>query len=625
MNNDADELFAQGCEFDMERHDFEQARHYYELAAKLGHSGAWNNLACMILNGEGFSPDLKLAAQYYLNAAKCGDESGIYNYARTLEDCANTAEDWQKIIQLYRKSNHPSGWYNLALLYDFGNEFIAVNHAQANRYYQKASDAGHADATTNLAGNLHGGVGIRKDWKRALQYAQLAAERGDEMAFCHLGQAYLFGDGTRRNYRKAFEYFKKSFLGGYAGAARWIGDCYRYGQGVKRDLRKAALWLKRAAKQGDKRSLFNLGYLYVSESKSWKDDLEGRSYLQEYLEHHPEDGDALYWIAKSYGKCYADAMPIFEKLYARDRDPWSAYAMIKLKLKHRRCFAPDEFSEMTQMLRHAARHAVPDAKKLLRSKRWQHLAAGVMTSEALAERYRRSLRWSGGNHRPVLEFQGREGRSEFEIAKRYLSSSHWLDVITGANLIDQLGYLRGKFPFAEESSALLIAKMPEVKTDDERQAILRAIAWQRTEAGAKFVLSFVDSPDDELRHIVAWGIYGENRKELETLLKLAHDPQEDVWDWAIYNLINEGGELYPELQNDLTELAKHPNPLMRYQAIAALAARHADNAEALLRKELEAPISFTESDYLKDAATYLHLPELGEAIEIAAIDNMMQS
>ncbi len=613
MNNDADELFARGCEFDMELHDFEQARHCYELAAELGHSGAWNNLACMILNGENFFPDPGQAAQYYRNAAKCGDENGIYNCACTLQDCAETAADWQEVIRLYRKSNHPSGWYNLGLLYDFGNDFIAVDHAKANRCYQKAVDAGHADAATNLATNLHGGIGIRKNWKRSFQYSRLAAQRGDETAFFHLGQDYALGHGTRRNFRKAFECFKKSFLTGYrsAGVAGWIGDCYRRGRGVKRDLRKTVLWMKRAAKLGDERSMFDLGYLYSSGSESVaQDNTQGRFYLKKYLKHQPEDGDALYWLAKSYGRWYADAMPIFEKLYARDRDPWSAYAMIKLKLRFRRCFAPGEFTEMTGMLRHAARHAVPGAKKLLRSKRWRRLAAGVMTSEAIAERYRRSLRWSDGCERPVVEFHYRDGREEFEIAERYLASSHWLDVITGAKLMAQLGCLRWEFPFARESSALLTAKMPEVKTDDERHVILWAIAFQDTPEGAEFLLRFVDSPDAELRHAVAWGLKGRNRAELDALLKLTHDAEEDVWDWAIFNLIAEDGELYPELQNRLTELAQHQNPLMRHQAIAALAARHADNAEALLRRELEGP---EFSDYLKDAATYLHLPELCKA------------
>ncbi len=612
MSNDAAELFAKGCDFDTEHHDFEQARHFYELAAKLGHPGAWNNLACMVLNGEGFSRDLELAAQYYRNAAQCGDEDGLYNYARTLEDYAKTEEDWRKVIRFYRKSNHPSAWNNLGILYDYGNEFIAVNHAKANQCYQKAIDAGHTGSAANLASNLHDGIGIKKDWKLSFHYSKLAAQDGDEIALCQLGQDYALGHGTRRNYRKAFECFKKSFLAGHANAniAGWIGDCYRRGRGVKRNMHKAALWLRRAAREGDQRSLFDLGYLYVSGDKSWMQNKEqGRLYLEKYLQHRPEDGDALYWVAKSNLPCHAKAMPIFEKLYGIDQDPWSAYEIIKLKLYHRRCFAPDEFARMTRMLRHAARHALPGAKRLLGSKRWRRFSAGIMTSEALAERYRR------GDGRWLAEFHARGGKTEFEIAKRYLASADGKDAVAGADLIAQLGYLQGNLPFAGESSALLIAKMPEMNTADGREAVLRAVAWQHTSSSRKFLLRFTDSSNDALRHIVAWGIYGENRAELDALLQLAHDARKYVWDWAIFNLIDEGGELYPELQRGLTELAQHPDPLMRCQAIAALAARHADNAEQILCKELEGTVSFPESDYLKDAATYLKLTELQHVID----------
>ncbi len=411
-------------------------------------------------------------------------------------------------------------------------------------------------------------------------------------ALFQLGQVYA----SRRNYRKAFECFTGSFLAGYADAAGWIGECYRRDRGVKRDRRKAALWLKRSAGQGNERFLFELGCLLVARGEPAR----GRGYLRQHLEHHPDDDDAWYWIARSHEPYYAEAMPVYEELYARTRDPLSAVAMIRLKLRRRRCFAPDEFTAMTGMLRHAARHGVPQAGRFLRSKPRRRLAAGVMTSEAVAERYRRSLRRSDGSNRWVVEFQLRGGEGEFEIAKRYLSSSHWLDVITGAVLMAQLGA-----PFAGEGSRLLIAKMPEVETDDERRAILRSIGWQGTAAAGEFLLRFADSPDVELRHIAAWGLTGRNRAELDALLKLARDPEEYVWDWAVFNLIDEGGELYSELENGLTELAQRPDPLMRCQAIAALAARHAESAGALLRRELDGPVEPDAGAYLEDAARYL--------------------
>lgn len=285
--------------------------------------------------------------------------------------------------------------------------------------------------------------------------------------------------------------------------------------------------------------------------------------------------------------------------------------MVKLEIAGTRYWSPEEFARLSEMLQVAARGKVPGAARLLHSRRWKRLRANVLTSEELAEKYRRSLRWSDGNRFYVREFHRRSGRAEFEICRRYLQSGHWLDVITGANLLSQLGCSLDEKPFADESTALLISRMAEAGTEDERRCLLYAIAWQDTEAGRKFLLNYVDHPSSELRHVAAWGLSGKNREEQVALLKLAHDPEEDVRDWAVFNLIEENGELYPELQAGLTELAASPEPLIRYQAIAALAARHAPAAEALLRSELGKTLSEGyELNYLEDAARYLNLPEL---------------
>lgn len=383
------------------------------------------------------------------------------------------------------------------------------------------------------------------------------------------------------------------------------------GRCVKRDLCKARLWLTRAAKLGDARATWELGYRFVSGDGGWaRDDARGRGFLEQYLETEPEDCDALYWLARSYGRCWAEAMPIYRKLYERERDSWSAYRIVTLKLAHRRWFAPEEFAEMNEMLRMASRKEIFSAGRLLHSSRWRHYRETLMTSEKLAAKYRRSLRWGDGCSRYACDFHGRGGRKEFELASRYLASANWLDVIVGADLLGQLGYLEKERPFAEESTALLCEKMPTVQTDDERRCILLGIAWQHTESGRAFLLRYAYDPNAELRHIVAWGLYGENREELDALLKLAHDPEEEVWDWAVFNLISVDGELYPELQEGLSALAGHSEFLMRYQAIAALAARHASNAEALLRAELAKSLSTGyELDYLRDAAQYLGLTD----------------
>ncbi len=615
-SGDAAAQFALGCHFD-KLQEYAVAREWYERAAAQNHPAAWNNLAGMALHGEGRAVDLPLAAQYYRKAAKCGDEDGFYNCARTLEDLAATLEDWRGVIRLYRKCGRSSGHYNLGLLYEYGNEFIPVDHRKACQYYRLAAGAGPAEAANNLAAHLYSGSGCRKNWPEAFRYTKFAADHGDKMAYLSLGHDYLYGEGTKRNYAKAFLWFRRSwFATGGAATAGWLGECYLRGRGVKRNPRKAFLWIKRAAELGDDYSSFVVGFRLVSGDGGWPRDAErGRPYLERYLQAHPDDADTLYWLGKSYGDRYHLALPYFEKLWRRDRDPWSAYELVRLNIAYRKYWTPGEFAEMEEMLRFASRRKVFGAWHLRRSRNWRRLYSNVATSEELAAKYRRSLRRGEGCRKYLFEFHKRNGRDAFEACRKYLQSDHPLDVIAGADLLGQLGSFQGEMPFAEESAALLIPKLATAGTNDERRSLLRAVAWQHTLDGQNFLLRYVDDPDAVLRHIVAWGLAGETREELAALLKLAHDPELDVWDWAVYHLIDEGGILYPELEAGLTELAAHPEPLMRCQAIAALAARHAPNAEFLLRRELQTPLAEgCEPHYLEDAANYLNLPELLSAI-----------
>lgn len=610
---DGDAQFALGYHFDVELHDYAAAWKWYQAAAGQKCSAAWNNMAYMLVDGEGRPADPALAVQYFRKAVELGDEDGWYNCACTLEEIAATAEEWREVIGLYRKCNRSAGYYNLGLLYDCGNEFIPIDHRKANRWYRRAADAGDAEAATNLGANLHEGTGCRRNRQESFRYTRFAAENGDSLAFRSLAQDYALGDGIRRNDFRAFYWFKRSWLVRRdAPSAGWIGDFYARGRGVKKDVRKAYLWFKRAAKQGEEGALFDLGFYFVSGDRNWPKDAErGRAFLEQYLTLQPDDDDALYWKGVSYGTCRALAIPCFERIYRKNRDPWSAYRMVKLKIPETRYWAPEEFARLSEMLRSAARGKVPGAVRFLHCRRWKRLRSNILTSEELAEKYRRSLRWSDGNRFYIREFHRRGGRAEFEICRRYLQSGHWQDVITGANLLSQLGCSLDEKPFADESTALLISRMAGAGTDDVRRCLLYAIAWQDTEAGRKFLLDYVDHPNSELRHVAAWGLTGKSREELAALLKLTHDPEEDVRDWAVFNLIKENGELYPELQAGLTELAGSTESLMRYQAIAALAARHALNAEALLRLELGKTLSEGyELNYLEDAARYLDLPEL---------------
>ena len=58
------------------------------------------------------------------------------------------------------------------------------------------------------------------------------AKAGDPMAQDQLGDCYKHGLGVERDYQRAVEWHQKSAAQGNAAAQRSLGYCYHYGQGV---------------------------------------------------------------------------------------------------------------------------------------------------------------------------------------------------------------------------------------------------------------------------------------------------------------------------------------------------------------------------------------------------------
>ena len=71
------------------------------------------------------------------------------------------------------------------------------------------------------------------------QQLRQQALSGDPDAQDQLGDCYKYGLGMERDYEKAVEWYKKAADQGNAAAQRSLGYCYNYGHGVAQDLEKA--------------------------------------------------------------------------------------------------------------------------------------------------------------------------------------------------------------------------------------------------------------------------------------------------------------------------------------------------------------------------------------------------
>ena len=78
------------------------------------------------------------------------------------------------------------------------------------------------------------------------------------------GNRYAKGIGVERNYAKAVTYFQRSADGGNSNAQASLGVRYMSGQGVPQNYDIAKSWFEKAAAQNNPYAENQLGYMYAS-------------------------------------------------------------------------------------------------------------------------------------------------------------------------------------------------------------------------------------------------------------------------------------------------------------------------------------------------------------------------
>jgi localization factor PodJL len=128
---------------------------------------------------------------------------------------------------------------------------VAVNHAEAAKWYDRAARAGVVPAMFRL-GTLHEkGLGVARDLDAARRYYMQAAERDNAKAMHNLAVLDADGGGKGANYTSAAQWFRKAAERGVADSQFNIGILYARGIGIEQNLAEAYKWFSLAAAHGD--------------------------------------------------------------------------------------------------------------------------------------------------------------------------------------------------------------------------------------------------------------------------------------------------------------------------------------------------------------------------------------
>lgn len=162
------------------------------------------------------------------------------------------------------------------LMYGYPQANLQPDPVAAQRYFQRAADAGHADAAAQLGMLLLDGGGgqVPRDVPRAHELLLRGAAEGNVHALAGLGYMYETGTGVPRNLSKAVEYLEQAAAEGAVNAHSNLGALYLLGSphdvtgastdGVVFNATAAAEHLRIAHAYGFAPATFNLGLIELN-------------------------------------------------------------------------------------------------------------------------------------------------------------------------------------------------------------------------------------------------------------------------------------------------------------------------------------------------------------------------
>ena len=191
-------------------------------------------LAAMCISGDGAGVDYEQARRYFETAAKQGNADALYGLGRLYLRKDYVGYSPAKAIEYLERSaekDHAFAKYQLGKLLCEG-EICDKDIARGLKLLEELAGKG-----VSIAAYLAGKVYLwEKEWqdiKKAISHLKAAAEDGNSYAEYQLGKLYYFGTGIRPDAEKGLEYLKASADHGNAYAEELLRSIqYQQTRGV---------------------------------------------------------------------------------------------------------------------------------------------------------------------------------------------------------------------------------------------------------------------------------------------------------------------------------------------------------------------------------------------------------
>lgn len=160
------------------------------------------------------------------------------------------------------EKGNPQAMLTLGGFYEQGVG-VGRNYSKALEWYQKAADAGRPEGYYNLGVCYEIGMGAAGDMAKSIQNYRKAAEMGLTQAMQKLASIYISGAGVPGNTEIGMAWLEKAAAAGMPQALNELGVISLSGLlGQKKDEKKALAMFVRAADLGNLESMKNIAVMY---------------------------------------------------------------------------------------------------------------------------------------------------------------------------------------------------------------------------------------------------------------------------------------------------------------------------------------------------------------------------
>jgi uncharacterized protein len=298
---------------------------WYQQAARQGITQALFNFSCVLWELR----RREQAVSKWFELSGSGNLNAQNNLAVCHATGRGVARSYEAALSWFEKSaskGHVLAHYNLGVLYAAGPP---KSHCLAAFHWQQAASKGHPLSQYHLGNCYLNGVGVDKDYPKAIRLLSTAAKglvlRDDSNPRYHLDldreflpktpsvcswreRAASLGDAEAQyqsgqnadSIGRALAFFESSAAQGHTAAQYQLGAIYSKGSGVPRDYRAAASWFFKSAEGGNVKAQYELACCYSKGIGFEKDEVKAWIWFR----RSAESGDqrALLDLARCYAK-----------------------------------------------------------------------------------------------------------------------------------------------------------------------------------------------------------------------------------------------------------------------------------------------------------------------------------